>query len=144
MSFSRFKIRRASGYFCLSPVEDEEALCGTLGVAIHAACGLQQPACMFLNIWHVPEQTHSRGINWRRLLSLSGVYVCVEVDGYEFHDRRAQTHTSVHSLDPHWDQVRVGKLTERVFFKTSSCLDSIRHLSLQSNSGDLKVDAAAR
>lgn len=38
-------------------------------------------------------------------LSFSGVYVCVEVDGYEFYDKQAQTHTSVHSLNPHWDQV---------------------------------------
>ncbi|XP_044041038.1 active breakpoint cluster region-related protein isoform X3 [Siniperca chuatsi] len=58
-------------------VEDEESLCGTLSVAIHSAFGLQQPAC---------------------------VYVCVEVDGYEFYDKQAQTHSSVHSLNPHWDQ----------------------------------------
>ncbi|XP_037615594.1 breakpoint cluster region protein isoform X1 [Sebastes umbrosus] len=58
-------------------VEDEKSLCGTLSVAVHSACGLQQPAC---------------------------VYVCVEVDGYEFYDKQAQTHTSVHSLNPHWDQ----------------------------------------
>ncbi|XP_074518078.1 active breakpoint cluster region-related protein [Halichoeres trimaculatus] len=57
--------------------EDEEGLCGTLTVAIHSACGLQEPAC---------------------------VYVCVEVDGYEFYDKQAQTHSSVHSLSPHWDQ----------------------------------------
>lgn len=29
----------------LSPVKDEESLCGTLGVAVHSARGLQQPAC---------------------------------------------------------------------------------------------------
>ncbi|XP_078132648.1 active breakpoint cluster region-related protein isoform X2 [Sander vitreus] len=58
-------------------VENEESLCGTLSVAIHSACGLQQPAC---------------------------VYVCVEVDGYEFYNKQAQTHSSVHSLNPHWDQ----------------------------------------
>nr|XP_046237451.1 active breakpoint cluster region-related protein isoform X2 [Scatophagus argus] len=57
--------------------EDEKSLCGTLGVAIHSASGLQQPAC---------------------------VYVCVEVDGYEFYDKQAQTHSSVCSLNPHWDQ----------------------------------------
>ncbi|XP_070786126.1 active breakpoint cluster region-related protein isoform X2 [Enoplosus armatus] len=57
-------------------VENEESLCGTLSVAIHSAYGLQQPAC---------------------------AYVCVEVDGYEFYDTQAQTH-SVHSLNPHWDQ----------------------------------------
>ncbi|XP_018551974.1 active breakpoint cluster region-related protein isoform X1 [Lates calcarifer] len=58
-------------------VEDKEALCGTLSVAIHSACSLQQPTC---------------------------VYVCVEVDGYEFYNKQAQTHSSVHSLNPHWDQ----------------------------------------
>ncbi|XP_008299381.1 breakpoint cluster region protein [Stegastes partitus] len=57
--------------------EDDKSLCGTLSVAIHSAFGLQQPAC---------------------------VYVCVEVDGYEFYDKQAQTHSSVHSLNPHWDQ----------------------------------------
>ncbi|XP_034020404.1 breakpoint cluster region protein isoform X2 [Thalassophryne amazonica] len=57
--------------------EDKESLCGTLSVAIHSACGLQQPAC---------------------------VYVCVEADGYEFHDKQAQTHSSVLSMNPHWDQ----------------------------------------
>ncbi|XP_068444089.1 active breakpoint cluster region-related protein [Clinocottus analis] len=58
-------------------VEDEKSLCGTLSVAVHSACGLQQPA---------------------------SVYVCVEVDGYEFYDKQAQTHSSVHSLNPRWDQ----------------------------------------
>ncbi|XP_023276579.1 active breakpoint cluster region-related protein-like isoform X3 [Seriola lalandi dorsalis] len=58
-------------------VEDMESLCGTLTVAIHSAWGLQQPTC---------------------------VYMCVEVDGYEFYDTKAQTHSSVHSLNPHWDQ----------------------------------------
>ncbi|KAA8579092.1 hypothetical protein FQN60_007212 [Etheostoma spectabile] len=58
-------------------VENEESLCGTLSIAIHSACGLQQPACM---------------------------YVCVEVDGYEFYNKHAQTHSSVHTLNPHWDQ----------------------------------------
>lgn len=41
------------------------------------------------------------------LLCLSGVYVCVEVDGYEFYDTQAQTHSSVLSLSPHWDQVHL-------------------------------------
>ncbi|XP_069563754.1 active breakpoint cluster region-related protein [Brachyistius frenatus] len=57
--------------------EDKESLCGTLSVAIHSACGLQHPACL---------------------------YVCVEVDGFEFYDTQAQTHSSVHSLNPRWDQ----------------------------------------
>ncbi|XP_051284797.1 active breakpoint cluster region-related protein isoform X1 [Dicentrarchus labrax] len=60
-----------------NPVEDEESLCGTLTVAIHSACGLQQPAC---------------------------VYVCVEVDGNAFYEKQTQTRSSVHSLNPHWDQ----------------------------------------
>ncbi|XP_071315580.1 active breakpoint cluster region-related protein isoform X1 [Trachinotus anak] len=60
-----------------SAVEDKESLCGTLSVAIHSACGLQQATC---------------------------VYVCVEVDGYGFYDTQAQTHSSVCSLNPHWDQ----------------------------------------
>ncbi|XP_008319526.2 active breakpoint cluster region-related protein [Cynoglossus semilaevis] len=50
---------------------------GTLSVAVHSACGLQQPAC---------------------------VYVCVEVDGWDFYNKQAKTHSSVQSLSPHWDQ----------------------------------------
>ncbi|KAK2863099.1 hypothetical protein Q5P01_002632 [Channa striata] len=60
-----------------SSVEDDLSLCGTLSVAIHSASGLQEP---------------------------TSVYVCVEVDGYEFYDKQAQTHSSVLSLCPHWDQ----------------------------------------
>lgn len=60
-----------------TPAEEDQWLCGTLGVAVHSACGLQHPA---------------------------SAYVSVEVDGYEFHDRRAQTHSSVHSLNPTWNQ----------------------------------------
>ncbi|XP_055756814.1 active breakpoint cluster region-related protein-like isoform X1 [Salvelinus fontinalis] len=56
---------------------EEQSLCGTLSVAVHSACGLQQPA---------------------------SVYVCVEVDGFEFYESQAQTHSSVSSLSPHWDQ----------------------------------------
>ncbi|KAK6292053.1 hypothetical protein J4Q44_G00378380 [Coregonus suidteri] len=58
-------------------LDEEQSLCGTLSVAVHSACGLQQPA---------------------------SVYVCVEVDGFEFYERHAQTHSSVSSLSPHWDQ----------------------------------------
>uniref|UniRef100_A0A4W5LJF2 Si:dkey-33c9.6 n=1 Tax=Hucho hucho TaxID=62062 RepID=A0A4W5LJF2_9TELE len=57
--------------------DEEQSLCGTLSVAVHSACGLQQPA---------------------------SVYVCVEVDGFEFYESQAQTHSSVSSLSPHWDQ----------------------------------------
>lgn len=32
-------------FLFVSPAEDEESLCGTLGVAVHSARGLQQPAC---------------------------------------------------------------------------------------------------
>lgn len=46
------------------------------------------------------------------------MYVCVEVDGYEFYDLQAQTHSSIRSLNPHWDQVRVKfsfhKISERI------------------------------
>ncbi|KAM6908951.1 active breakpoint cluster region-related protein [Xenentodon cancila] len=59
------------------PEDDEASLCGTLSVVIHSASGLQQPAC---------------------------VYVCVEVDGFEFYEKQAQTHSLLHSLNPHWDQ----------------------------------------
>ncbi|KAJ8008322.1 hypothetical protein DPEC_G00103630 [Dallia pectoralis] len=52
-------------------------LCGTLSVVVHSACGLQQAA---------------------------SVYVCVEVDGFEFYDSRAQTHSSITGVCPHWDQ----------------------------------------
>ncbi|XP_035507224.2 breakpoint cluster region protein isoform X3 [Scophthalmus maximus] len=61
-------------------VEDKDSLCGTLNVAIHSACGLQRPAC---------------------------VRVCVEVDGHGFYDQQAQTHSSVHSINPHWHQQEV-------------------------------------
>ncbi|XP_055012269.1 active breakpoint cluster region-related protein isoform X2 [Boleophthalmus pectinirostris] len=53
-----------------------EGLCGTLAVVIHSASGLQQPAC---------------------------VSVCVEVDGFDFYEKQAQTH-SVHALNPQWEQ----------------------------------------
>ncbi|XP_072232517.1 active breakpoint cluster region-related protein [Leuresthes tenuis] len=56
---------------------DNMSLCGTLSVAIHSASGLQEPAC---------------------------VYACVEVDGFDFYGRLAQTHSSIRSLNPHWDQ----------------------------------------
>ncbi|XP_071371394.1 active breakpoint cluster region-related protein isoform X1 [Centroberyx affinis] len=61
----------------LNTGDEEDSLCGTLTVAIHSACGLQHPA---------------------------SVYVCVEVDGYECYDKQAQTHSSIQSLSPHWDQ----------------------------------------
>ncbi|XP_041926440.1 breakpoint cluster region protein isoform X2 [Alosa sapidissima] len=53
------------------------SLCGTLSVVIHSCSGLQQPAC---------------------------VWVCVEVDGFEFYSNRAQTHSSLNSLNPQWNQ----------------------------------------
>ncbi|CAN9509623.1 unnamed protein product [Ophioblennius macclurei] len=59
------------------PEEDEESLCGTIDVVIHSVFGLQQPTC---------------------------VYVCVEVDGFEFYNNQAQTHSSIQSLNPQWDQ----------------------------------------
>ncbi|XP_010904262.1 breakpoint cluster region protein isoform X2 [Esox lucius] len=57
--------------------EGVSCLCGRLSVVVHSACGLQHPA---------------------------SVYVCVEVDGFEFYESRAQTHSSVIGVCPHWDQ----------------------------------------
>ncbi|XP_072315301.1 breakpoint cluster region protein [Eucyclogobius newberryi] len=59
-----------------SSSEKTEGLCGTLAVAVHSASGLQQPAC---------------------------VSVCVEVDGLDFYEKLAQTH-SIHALSPQWEQ----------------------------------------
>lgn len=53
-------------------------------------------------------------------LCLSGVYVCVEVDGYEFYDKQAKTHSSVLSVRPHWDQV--GLLMTAAFPDTMATL----------------------
>ncbi|XP_031441073.1 active breakpoint cluster region-related protein isoform X2 [Clupea harengus] len=62
----------------LQPPESAElSLCGTLSVVVHAATGLQQPAC---------------------------VCVHVEVDGFEFYSNKAQTHSSFNSLEPQWNQ----------------------------------------
>ncbi|KAI4897053.1 hypothetical protein NFI96_011402 [Prochilodus magdalenae] len=61
---------------CLRP-DGAKSMCGSLCVVVHSACGLQQPA---------------------------SVYVCVEVDGFEIFDRRAQTCLSSFSLTPQWDQ----------------------------------------
>ncbi|XP_011485830.1 active breakpoint cluster region-related protein isoform X1 [Oryzias latipes] len=73
----KLRMTQLPPFHSLKSGHDRDSLCGTLTVAIHSASGLQQPA---------------------------GVYVCVEVDGFEFYDRQAQTHSSVHSLNPHWDQ----------------------------------------
>ncbi|XP_033839909.2 breakpoint cluster region protein [Periophthalmus magnuspinnatus] len=59
-----------------STSETMEGLCGTLAVVVHSASGLQQPAC---------------------------VSVCVEMDGLDFYEKQAQTH-SVHALNPQWEQ----------------------------------------
>lgn len=87
-------------------------------MAVHSACGLQQPACMFLLITffftvfnrithkstYVPSVDFKiRSINFVALSP--GVYVCVEVDGWDFYNKQAKTHSSVQSLSPHWDQV---------------------------------------
>ncbi|KAJ8416637.1 hypothetical protein AAFF_G00325150 [Aldrovandia affinis] len=61
----------------LVPDQEDQALCGTLTVAVHSACGLQQPASM---------------------------YVCLEVDGYKFYDNKAQTRPSLSTLTPQWDE----------------------------------------
>ncbi|KAL2079805.1 hypothetical protein ACEWY4_025549 [Coilia grayii] len=55
----------------------DQSLCGTLSVVVHSACGLQEPACM---------------------------WVRVEVDGFDFFSIREQTHSSLSSLEPQWNQ----------------------------------------
>ncbi|XP_066537647.1 active breakpoint cluster region-related protein isoform X2 [Hoplias malabaricus] len=62
---------------CYQPDDEKYSLCGSLCVVVHSACGLQQPA---------------------------SVYVCIEVDGFEIFDRKAQTCLSSCSLKPQWDQ----------------------------------------
>ncbi|KAG7330319.1 hypothetical protein KOW79_006541 [Hemibagrus wyckioides] len=62
---------------CLKPDNEENNMCGSVCVIVHSACGLQQPV---------------------------SVYVCVEVDGFEIFERRAQTCLSSYSLMPQWDQ----------------------------------------
>ncbi|KAK7176975.1 hypothetical protein R3I93_001040 [Phoxinus phoxinus] len=52
-------------------------ICGSLYVMVQSACGLQQP---------------------------SSAYVCVEVDGFEFYDRRKQTCLSAFCVTPQWDE----------------------------------------
>ncbi|XP_063043311.1 active breakpoint cluster region-related protein [Engraulis encrasicolus] len=54
-----------------------QSLCGTLSVVVHSACGLQQPACM---------------------------WVRVEVDGFDFFSTSEQTHSSLSSREPQWNQ----------------------------------------
>uniref|UniRef100_A0A3B4FI65 Si:dkey-33c9.6 n=1 Tax=Pundamilia nyererei TaxID=303518 RepID=A0A3B4FI65_9CICH len=41
------------------------------------------------------------------------MYVCVEVDGFKFYDQQTQTHSSVLSLNPHWDQLDSKTLNKR-------------------------------
>lgn len=48
---SRLKNRRDVFFFLnglSAPAGEDQWLCGTLGVAVHSACGLQQPACTTL------------------------------------------------------------------------------------------------
>ncbi|KAK2913534.1 hypothetical protein Q8A67_001933 [Cirrhinus molitorella] len=52
-------------------------ICGSLYVMVQSACGLQNP---------------------------SSAYVCVEVDGFEFYDRRKQTCLSAFGVTPQWDE----------------------------------------
>ncbi|XP_077083781.1 active breakpoint cluster region-related protein [Siphateles boraxobius] len=52
-------------------------ICGSLYVMVQSACGLQHP---------------------------SSAYVCVEVDGFEFYDRRKQTCLSAFCVTPQWDE----------------------------------------
>ncbi|KAK7909801.1 hypothetical protein WMY93_014485 [Mugilogobius chulae] len=69
----------------LAKEEKTEGLCGTLAVAVHSASGLQQPDC---------------------------VSVYVEVDGSDFYEKQAQTH-SIHTLNPQWEQLDPKSLTNR-------------------------------
>ncbi|XP_072543649.1 active breakpoint cluster region-related protein [Salminus brasiliensis] len=62
---------------CFQPDSVENSMCGSLCVVVHSACGLQQPA---------------------------SIYVCIEVDGFEIFDRKAQTCLSAYTLTPQWDQ----------------------------------------
>ncbi|XP_007242069.2 active breakpoint cluster region-related protein isoform X1 [Astyanax mexicanus] len=68
---------------CLQPDNVGNSMCGSLCVVVHSACGLQQPA---------------------------SIYVCIEVDGFEIFDRKAKTCLSSYSLTPHWDQELVLKV----------------------------------
>ncbi|XP_026072394.1 active breakpoint cluster region-related protein-like [Carassius auratus] len=52
-------------------------ICGSLYVMVHSACGLQ---------------------------NLSSAYMCVEVDGFEFYDRRKQTCLSAFCVTPQWEE----------------------------------------
>ncbi|XP_066578626.1 active breakpoint cluster region-related protein isoform X2 [Amia ocellicauda] len=61
----------------LTPAPKDGALCGTLGVAVHGAAGLQEPASL---------------------------YVCLEVDGFQFFENKAQTRASLSCLEPQWDE----------------------------------------
>ncbi|KAJ8254782.1 hypothetical protein GJAV_G00197290 [Gymnothorax javanicus] len=61
----------------LTAVPEGQALCGTVSIVVHSACGLLQAA---------------------------SVYICLEVDGYCFYDHRAQTRPSLPSLTPQWDE----------------------------------------
>ena len=99
-------------------MQNEASLCGTLGVAVHSACGLQQPACVYTKVFICKEREVYISLNLKGKLFLfpllSGVYVCLEVDGYEFYDKQAQTDSSVHSINPNWDQVRLRHLLKHM------------------------------
>ncbi|CAM4515709.1 unnamed protein product [Leuciscus chuanchicus] len=65
-------------------------ICGSLYVMVQSACGLQHP---------------------------SSAYVCVEVDGFEFYDRRKQTSLSTFCVTPQWDEELVFQVdgAQRLF-----------------------------
>ncbi|XP_017578535.1 active breakpoint cluster region-related protein isoform X1 [Pygocentrus nattereri] len=98
---------------CLQP-EKVNSMCGSLSVVVHTACGLQQPA---------------------------SVYVCVEVDGFEIFDRRAQTCLSSYSLTPQWDQELVlqvdGAQHLRLLCLSQSQEDIMGRATLQLDSLDM-------
>ncbi|KAL6490773.1 hypothetical protein MHYP_G00011180 [Metynnis hypsauchen] len=99
---------------CLQP-EKASSMCGSLSVVVHTACGLQQAA---------------------------SVYVCVEVDGFEIFDRRAQTCLSSYSLTPQWDQELVlqvdGAQHLRLLCLSQSQEDIMGRATLQLDSLDMQ------
>ncbi|XP_030634996.1 active breakpoint cluster region-related protein [Chanos chanos] len=62
---------------CLRSNKEGLSLCGTLSVAVHWACGLNMAV---------------------------SAYVCVEVDGFEFFENKAQTRPSLCSQTPNWEE----------------------------------------
>lgn len=77
------------------------------------ACSTQfVSAWVFLIFTHTTKLTNALltevcGVSLDPPPLLSAAYVCIEVDGYEFYNNQTQTHSSISSLSPHWDEVRI-------------------------------------